>query len=118
MADCEATVIGSSTEVTGEVTAIPSGVVGSLKYTSVEITDTEWRPVPPVADPGRITLAIQNPSGVEIKVRGDATGAYAANGMPVGASGERQYQVASVPIVYVRASAGTFNINVEELVKA
>jgi len=103
-------------DITGEVTAVPTGIAGSLKYTSVEITDTEWRPIPPIADPDRITVALQNPSGVEIRVRGDAVGGYTDNGMPVGPSGERQYQFKSTPAIYARSSSGTFNINCEELI--
>jgi hypothetical protein len=98
-------------ESTGSV--IPAGLYNGGETTEVELVDTEWRPLPPVALANRNAIAIQNYSGIEIKVRYTDTGGY--SGMRIVNLGERFYNITDDIIVYGRSSSGTITVDVEEL---
>ena len=86
------------------------------KITTVELSDAEWRPLPPIPLDDRNCLAIQNRSGVELALDFVDTRNY-ADGWIIDHIGEKMYPIKPEILIYARleAGAGTQNIKVEEL---
>lgn len=92
----------------------PSGLTTGGRVTVVTINAVTWTKLPATALTNRNAIAIQNTAGVEIKLNYDNTVAtYTGVVIPVG--GERMYDITDQIDVYVKASAGTPDIIVEEL---
>jgi hypothetical protein len=91
----------------------PSGLRTAGKITVVELTDSEWRPLPATALSDRNAIAIQNKSGVEMKINYTNTVGY--EGIVIENNGERFYDITDEIIIYGRLTSGTFNVNIEEL---
>jgi hypothetical protein len=99
--------------ITGELS--PSGLRIAGKITEVELVDYEWRLLPPAALSNRNALAVQNPTGTEIKLNyTNAVIGYV--GMVIYPNGgERRYDIKDTIPAYGRSQAGTVIVNVEEL---
>jgi len=116
MADCEATVIGSATTITGEVTGSfrPAGLTIGGRLSFVTLSDSSWTALPVAALANRNAISIQNTSGVEIKldyVNTEPT----FKGLTVGSGNERFYSISDSIIIYAKAASGTPEILIEEL---
>lgn len=92
----------------------PSGLDVGGRITEVEINASTWTALPANPLTGRQALAIQNLSGVEVKINYDDEAAGYV-GMAIPDDGERQYDVGSGVVIYAKSSSGTVTINVEEL---
>jgi len=96
------------------VTASFSGLRNGGKISVIPLNAASWTPVPAVPLSGRNALALQNRSGVEMKINYDnATVGYVGIVIPDG--GERQYDVTDAIILYAKSAAGTPNLVIEEL---
>lgn len=84
------------------------------KVTEVTIDSTSWTPLPATPLAQRNALAIQNLSGIEIKLNYDNT-IVGYVGMVVANGAERQYDITDAIVIYAKAASGTPTINVEEL---
>ena len=90
------------------------GLTKGGKVTKVTITDAAWTALPasPLAD--RNAIAIQNRSGVAVRLNYDYTGALPGNddGMELAGWGERQYDITDQIVVYAKVKSGGGSIEV------
>jgi len=97
--------------ITGELSQ--AGLRNGGKITEVELNTSTWVPLPATPQTDRNALAIQNRSGVEIKIN------YVTDSGEVGViipnNGERFYGIKDSIIMYAKAVSGTPTIIVEEL---
>ena len=100
--------------LTGELT--PSGLTIGGRFTEVTLTDTGWTALQAIGGPlaDRNAIAIQNESGVDIKVQFDS-GLASYKGMTIRDKSERQYDITDSIIIYGRSASGTITVNVEEI---
>ena len=84
------------------------------KFTEVTLSTSTWKALPAVSLVGRRYLAIQNKSGLEIKVNWDNTETD-YKGMVIDTGAERFYDVAAGVVLYAKSASGTPTINIEEL---
>lgn len=95
--------------------ANPGANIKTGRVTIVTVTDSGWTPLPAVALPGRIALAVQNTSNRDLEVKYTNTGAY-GTGMLVIPDDERDYDLPAGVTLYGRiAGGGSDQIRVEEL---
>lgn len=81
----------------------------------VSVPDDSWVPLPTTALSGRVSLAIQNLSGVDLEVKYENAGGF-GTGMLVATGSERAYELPEGLVLYGRvASSGPKNIRIEEL---
>jgi hypothetical protein len=105
-------VVVSGGEVSG--TLNPSGLKDGGRVTEVTINSTAWTALPVNALNNRNALAIQNRSGIEIKINYDNT-VSGYEGMVIDNGGERFYDITDAIVIYAKAQSGTPTINIEEL---
>lgn len=98
--------------LTGEIK--PTGLNTGGRVTEVTLNSFSWTALPltPLAD--RNAIAIQNPSGIEIKLNFDNSVAGYV-GMIVGDGSERTYDIKDTIIIYGKAQTGSPKVNVEEI---
>ena len=100
--------------VKGTVTVGNSG--GSTSGVTTEIStvnDTTWTALPTTAN--RTTLAVQNQSGVEMKVNFATPAGYV--GMIIPPSGERQYNITDGVALNIKSASGSgLTVVAEELI--
>lgn len=92
----------------------PSGLRNAGRVTEVQLNSATWTALPAAALTGRNAIAIQNPTGTEIKIN-YSSGVVGYVGMVIGAGGERTYDVTDAIPIYAKSASGTPTINVEEL---
>jgi hypothetical protein len=109
--DAEGNTIIRTSIKNGVVT--PTGLRTGGKITNVELSDSEWRPLPATALPKRNALAIENISSVEIKINYVDNVGYIGKRIKV--DGERYYDITDDIVIYGRSSAGLATIQVEEI---
>ena len=91
-----------------------SGLKNSGKVTEVTVNSSTWTALPPIPKVGRNAVAIQNASGVEIKVNYDnAEPGYV--GMVVADGIERFYDIKDTILIYGKSSGADAILNIEEL---
>lgn len=100
--------------VGGSLTSTPSGLNIGGKVTEVTLNDTTWTPLPLTPLTDRNAVAIQNRSGIEVKINYDNT-AIGYLGMVIPTGGERFYDLTDDILIYAKASSGTPILNIEEL---
>lgn len=103
-------------EPTPTNTTYPSGLTIAGKITIVAITDATWTALPPIPLNNRNAMAIQNDSGVEIKLQyNPLEPGYV--GVKMSPSVERMYDITTGIPIYAKAfpGSGAVNITVEEL---
>ena len=93
-----------------------SGLTICGRFSEVTINDLTWTALQPVGGPlaNRNALAIQNLSGVDMKVQYDS-GLAGYKGMTIKDQNERQYDITETIIIYGKSASGTVAINVEEI---
>lgn len=94
------------------------GLTGPGKFTSVEVTNNSWTPIPTTGLNDRSVIAMQNNTDYEMRIRWDNLGDYENNGMLLRAGDERFYDIKLGSIPYVRAepnAMSTLNLDVEEI---
>lgn len=100
------------TTATGSFTF--SGLKNGGKVSEVTLNSTTWTALPASALTDRNALAIQNHSGIEIKLNYDDTEpGYVGIIMTDGS--ERQYDITDAIVIYAKATSGNPVVNVEEL---
>ena len=100
------------TSAKGEFTF--SGLKIGGRISTVAINNTTWTALPVAPLANRNAIAIQNESGVSIKIGYDPLEPGYV-GMTVADGGERQYDIAGSIVLYAKSSSGNVNITVEEL---
>ena len=118
MATCEAIILGGTTStVTGTVTAKPGGLTVGGLITEVVLSAVSWTALPPTALTNRNQISIQNISGIEIKVNYDSFSALPAGytGTTIASGSERHYLISDSIHIFAKASSGTPTIQIEEL---
>ena len=100
--------------LTGELT--PSGLTIGGRFTEVTLNATGWTALQAISGPlpDRNAIAIQNESGVDVKVQFDS-GLAGYKGITIRNNSERQYDITDSIIIYGRSSSGTVTVNVEEI---
>lgn len=100
--------------VSGSLTASESPLTGSEVFTEVAISATGWTALPSSPLSSRQVLAVQNFSGIEVKLNSDnsATG-YVGAVLPD--QFERVYNIDDTIVIYAKATSGTPTLYVEEL---
>jgi hypothetical protein len=102
----------SGGDLTGNFTVTGLKIGG--RVTEVALNSSTWTPLPatPLAD--RNAMAIQNPSGIEIKINyaSDISGYV---GVRIISGAERQYDIGPTIILYGKSESGTPTIYVEEI---
>lgn len=91
-----------------------TGLSTSQVVTEVTLNSSTWTALPATALANRNAIAIQNPSGQEIKINSDS-GESGYVGMVIAAGGERQYDITDDIVLYGKSKAGSPTVNVEEL---
>lgn len=95
-------------------TFAPTGLnVGGL-VTEVTLNDTTWTALPGTALANRNAMAIQNLSGIEVKLNFNSSQAGYV-GIVLGHGSERSYDITDEIVIYAKASSGAPVLNVEEL---
>lgn len=92
----------------------PSGLKTAGLVTEVTIDDASWTALPASALSNRNALAIQNRSGIEVKINYDNS-VVGYVGMVISDGEERQYDITDAIVVYAKAKTGTPTLNVEEI---
>lgn len=106
--------LSGETAVRTTGTATFSGLSVGGSVTVVALNATTWTALPASALDNRNALAVQNDSGVEVKVNYDnATVGYV--GMTIRDKEERFYDITDSIVLYAKAASGTPSVNVEEL---
>lgn len=108
------TAVRTITEGTLTGAISPSGLKNGGKVTEVTVNPTTWTALPPTALTARNALAIQNRSGVEIKVNYDS-GIAGYIGMVVADGSERTYDITDAIPLYGKSSSGNAVLFVEEI---
>lgn len=102
----------SGGEISG--TLEPSGLRNGGRITEVTLSSTIWTALPLVSLDGRNALAIQNRSGIEIKINYTNTETGYV-GMVIDNGGERFYDISDSITIYAKASSGTPIVSIEEI---
>ena len=106
-----------SVRVTGENFSgsfTPSGLNVGGRVTEVALNATTWTALPAAPLANRNAIAIQNLSGIEIKLNySDDVVGYV--GVVVGSGSERAYDITDAIVLYAKSASGTPTITVEEL---
>jgi len=106
-----------TTNAVGEVVvrteSTTAGIGGSGLVTVVALNSSTWTALPSSPLSGRKALAIQNRSGIEIKIN-YSSGVSGYVGMVIPDGGERFYDIGDI-VVYGKSASGTPDVNVEEL---
>jgi hypothetical protein len=96
-----------------------SGLTKGGKVTKVSVNDAGWTALPAIALPERNAIAVQNRSGVAVRINYDYTGPLPGNddGMELNGFGERQYDITDKIVLYARvvAGGGTIDLWCEEI---
>lgn len=104
------------------VTASFSGLRVGGKVTEVLLNSATWTQIPLTPKAGRNAVALQNVSGIEVKINYVVT--TAANidtdipgyiGMVIADLSERQYDIKETVLIFAKSQSGTPKLNVEEL---
>ncbi|TXH08946.1 MAG: hypothetical protein E6R04_09635 [Spirochaetes bacterium] len=103
----------SDGEVVIRTESTTAGIGGSGLVTVVTLNSSTWTALPASALSGRKALAIQNRSGIEIKIN-YSSGVVGYVGMVIPDGGERFYDIGDI-VVYGKSASGTPDVNVEEL---
>jgi len=91
-----------------------SGLKTGGRITEVTVNSSTWTALPPTALVNRNALAVQNTSGIEIKVNYDnSEPGYV--GMVVADGVERFYDIKDTILIYGKSSGADATLNVEEL---
>lgn len=98
----------------GGGTIRPAGLNIGGRVTEVTLNDTTWVALPSTPLAQRNALAIQNVSGVEMKVN-YSSGIAGYEGIVIADGNERSYQISDTIIVYGKSALGSITVNVEEL---
>lgn len=97
-----------------EVTASFTGLRIAGLITEVELSDSEWRPLPATPLANRNALSIQNVSGTNMKINyTDTDPGY--TGVQISSGAERFYDITESIVIYGKAQSGNPKIIVEEL---
>ena len=92
-----------------------SGLSVGGRVTEVALNAITWTALPATPLANRNAMAIQNESGIDIKLN-YSSGVSGYVGVTVsGANGERQYDISDEIILYGKSASGTPTITVEEL---
>jgi len=100
-----------STNVSGSTQ--PSGLSKAGLFTLVTLASGSWTPLPASALADRNAMAIQNQSGIQIKLNFAEPAGYEGIKMEPGA--ERSYDIQDDIIIFAKSESGTPVIGVEEL---
>jgi hypothetical protein len=92
----------------------PSGLNIGGKVTQVTLNALTWTPLPATPLAFRNALAIQNYSGIEVKIN-YLSSVVGYVGVIIGSGAERSYDVGSTIVLYGKSASGTPTIIVEEL---
>lgn len=84
------------------------------RVTEVALNSSTWTALPATPLTARNALAIQNTSGIEIKLN-YASDVVGYVGVKVAAGSERQYDITDTIIMYAKSASGTPTITVEEI---
>jgi len=103
-----------SSSISGTVSASPAGLKNGGRVTEVTLNSATWTALPPTPLTARNALAVQNSSGIEIKVNYSA-GIAGYHGIIIAAGSERSYDITDAIVLYAKSASGTPTINVEEL---
>jgi hypothetical protein len=107
----------TSVRVTGENfsgTFTPSGLTTGGRISEVVLNDTGWTPLPSSALPNRNAIAIQNLSGIQIKINYDSS-VLTYTGIVIASGSERSYDITDDIILYAKSASGTPTVTVEEI---
>jgi len=97
--------------------SLPPSDLESGRVSIVSVPDSSWVALPTASLSGRVSLAVQNQSGVDLEVKYVNTGSF-GTGMLIATGSERGYDLPEGVILYGRvASSGPKDIRVEELAK-
>lgn len=91
-----------------------SGLKTGGRITEVTVNASTWTALPPTALANRNALAIQNASGVEVKVNYDNTEPGYV-GMVIADGIERFYDIKDTILIYGKSSGADATLNIEEL---
>jgi hypothetical protein len=92
----------------------PSGLNIGGRISQVALNTSTWTALPASPLANRNALAIQNISGIEIKIQYDnATVGY--SGLAIASNAERYYDITDSIVIYAKAASGTPSITVEEI---
>lgn len=92
----------------------PSGLNVGGRVSEVTVNSASWTAVPNIPLANRNAIAIQNLSGVEVKLNfSTAPSGYV--GMVIADGSERTYDITDSIVIYVKSSSGTAVLNVEEI---
>jgi len=104
--------VRTSATVTGTIR--PSGLNVGGRISEVTLNSSTWTALPATPLVNRNALAIQNVSGIEIKINYDnATVGYV--GVVIADGSERAYDITDDIVIYAKSASGTPTVNVEEI---
>lgn len=92
----------------------PTGLKNGGRITEVQLNSSGWTPLPLTALTDRNAMAIQNRSGIEIKLNYDS-GVSGYIGVTVDSGGERFYDITDSIIIYAKSVTGTPTVTIEEI---
>ena len=87
--------------------------IGGL-ITEVTLNASTWVALPTSALADRNAIAIENRSGIEIKINYNS-GQAGYVGMTIPDGGERQYDISDSIIIYAKSASGTPLVTIEEI---
>jgi len=92
----------------------PSGLNIGGRITEITLSSTSWTALPSVALANRNSIAIQNNSGIEVKLNYDNT-ISTYTGIILLDGNERSYDITDSIVIYAKAKTGTPTIIIEEI---
>lgn len=99
---------------TGNSTVTFRGLGIGGRVTEVTVNSATWTALPATALTDRNSIAIQNQSGVEIKINYDS-GVSGYVGMIISDGSERTYDISDSIVLYAKSILGTAVVYVEEI---
>jgi len=108
------TVDGPARRVEGNLSIKPSGLNVGGVITEITLNSGSWTALPTTALTNRNAIAIQNNSGIEIKLNYDNLEPTYL-GIVLADGNERSYDITDSIVIYAKASSGTPVIVVEEI---
>lgn len=112
--DTPANTVPLPVEIDGTITTVSGAASTGGRVTVVALDAVSWTPLPatPLAD--RLCIAVQNVSGIEVKLGYD-DGEAGYVGVVLADDGERQYDIGPEIVLYAKAASGTPSVTVEEI---
>ena len=98
----------------GDGTFSLTGLNNGGLITEITLNSTTWTPLPLTPLTNRNALAIQNRSGLEIKINYDNT-VVGYVGIAMSDGDERSYDITDAITIYAKSISGTPTITIEEL---